>query len=191
MKVSRIFRDRVRRSVALMVDDNMRQETRRHSRHLAEAYDYQEIRRGTRDTLRVRNLYYWAGYLDKGVDRVVPKNGYFLVWFRNREDDPRRPNGPVMNRSQERKLTAAEWTYWNARNRDAIAAGQEPPMIVARSTGPMSRYSRPGFRIGKNFVAKARQEIQLEMPRLVSQELQLSVAERLRAFGKRSIVVRV
>lgn len=182
MKLSRTFRNRVRRSVALMVDDNMRQETRKHSRHLADAYEYQEIRRGTRDTLRVRNLYYWSGYLDKGVDRVVPKNGYFLVWFRNREDDPRRPNGPVMKRSQERKLTAAEWTYWNARNREAKEAGQEPPMIVARSTRP---------RIGKNFVAKARQEIQLEMPRLVSQELQLSVSERLRAFGKRSILVKV
>lgn len=176
--IEEVARRNIARSMRLLVEDNVIQETRLASRTLSRGWVFTEFFRGGAHIVRALQEYYWAGVLDKGVG---PREG-LQIWFRDRRDDPRRPGGPPRRRSEERRLTREEMRVWSARNRAAVAAGQPPPMIVARRTR--------GFR-GKFFVREAREHIRREAPVVIRQELERAINERLRAIGNRRIVLRI
>lgn len=83
--------------------------------------------------------HYWAVYVHNGRGPITMPEGKVMCWFRNIADDPRLPGGTYpVNRGQRRRMTQQEFLYWLEQNRQAVAAGAEPPMVITRHVGPVA-----------------------------------------------------
>lgn len=88
----------------------------------------------SRDVVRIHVPHYWALYVHEGRGPVYPVQATVLVWFRNRNNDPRLPGGRYPERASEiRHLTREQFKFWLRENRLARARGVPVPMIVVSS----------------------------------------------------------
>lgn len=181
MPLTRDLRNTIRSSQSFLVRDTFRQETRPHSRTIAETYETKELRRGDVDTVRITSPYFWSGILDEGRGTVRPRSKRFLVWFDNPRDDPRLSGGYPKRRSDVKRLTRRQFTVWSRRNREAIKAGRRPPMVVTK--GPI-----PGTD-GAHFVARARRELLRTLRRDIEQVGRAVIEARIRAVKRRVLRV--
>jgi hypothetical protein len=159
----RVFRDRVEKRSGVVLRRLFADATRSSSKTLASTYRIR--RKYTRDesTVTLSSPYFWAAILDEGRGVVTPKRTSFLIWFRNPlRDDPRLRGGWVKFKSKARRMTGSEFQYWSRQNRLAKKAGAPEPMIVARRAGPFA---------GRKFSKLADERINLEVDRLIQQEL--------------------
>ncbi len=61
---------------------------------------------------------YWSLFVHDGHGVISPRSATFLVYYRDRSDDPRRPGGQTPDRLvDERRLTASEFADGIAENR--------------------------------------------------------------------------
>lgn len=78
--------------------------------------------------------HFWAIYVHDGRRPFTMPAGKVMVWFKNPKDDPRLRDGKLpVRRKQLRKLTRDEFFELLDRNRQAIAEGREPPVVIARA----------------------------------------------------------
>ena len=159
----RVFRDRIEKRSGVVLRRNMVEVTRPASRTLASTYTIRRKYTKLQSTVTLASPYFWAGILDEGRKEVIPKRATFLLWFRNPlRDDPRLRGGWVRRAEDAPRMTSAQFQYWARENRLARADGRPEPMIVARRAGPFA---------GRHFSHKADERINLEINRLIQQEL--------------------
>lgn len=82
---------------------------------------------------------YWSLFLHDGHGVISPQGATFLVYYRNREDDPRRPGGKTPDRlADEKRLTAQQFAEGFAENRRRRqlnpGGGSHQFMIVVQDT---------------------------------------------------------
>lgn len=85
--------------------------------------------------------HYWAVYVHDG--RKPFSKQKFMLWFRDPKDDPRLRGGYPVRRSGVRRLSRRQFYYWLQKNKEALAAGEPPPMIVTkviRKATPPTRF---------------------------------------------------
>ena len=94
---------------------------------------------------------YWALFIEDGTRTIAPVKARFLVYYRDRDDDPRRPGGETPDRAaDERRLTKAEFDAGIAENRRRAqlnpGGGPQQFMIVVanKDGGPGTTAGRPG-----------------------------------------------
>lgn len=76
--------------------------------------------------------HYWALYIHDGRQPFNKARGV-MCWFVVPLQDPRLRGGVTPVRaSQLRRLTKQEFFFWVQKNREAIARGEQPPMIITR-----------------------------------------------------------
>lgn len=81
---------------------------------------------------------YWALFVHDGHGEIRPSRARFLVYYVNRDDDPRRPGGQAPDRAaDERRLTRSEFAFGIAENRRRQqtnpSGGPNQFMIVVRN----------------------------------------------------------
>lgn len=82
---------------------------------------------------------YWAEYLHDGRGQINAAAGSVLIYFRNKNDDPRLRGGISPERlADQRPLSKAQFLFWLAKNRQAHKAGIPAPMIIKKRVGPMA-----------------------------------------------------
>jgi len=89
--------------------------------------------------------HYWAIWYHDGRGRVSPVSARKLVFFDNKNDDPRIPGGRLpVTEAQVSRLTRDQYREGLRINQERASRGQRPFMFVVDSVGP-SR-PRPFFR---------------------------------------------
>lgn len=77
--------------------------------------------------------HYWAIYVHDGRGPFSMPAGRVMCWFRDPKNDPRLREGHSPVRAADiRRLTKEEFRFWVQKNREAVKAGTEPPMIITR-----------------------------------------------------------
>ena len=101
---------------------------------------------------------YWAIFVHDGHGPISPVRARFLVYYRDRANDPRRPDGRTPDRlSEERRLTRSEFQHGIAENRRLRqlnpGAGPSQFMLIVKdkdgrpmSSGPAK--AQPFFETG-------------------------------------------
>lgn len=158
----------------------MRRHTARYSRTLAQGYEVRAFRRGSVDTVRIRNVYFFSGILDKGRGEVRPRAKRNLIWFENPlKDDPRLRGGYPRKKSEVRTLTPSQYRDGLRRNAIRKQAGRRPYMIVAQRSRAVP---------GKHFVRNARPELVREVKEAVKDEFDLFGKELRRDLAGRHVL---
>lgn len=91
----------------------------------------------------VEYSHYWAVMLHDGHGPITPKNGQWLVYYANPDNDPRispTPDGYPTRVSQRRFLTASDWKKINQENAKRRAAGFPPFAYIVRKSGPFEGF---------------------------------------------------
>lgn len=101
------------------------------SRTLQKALHRRQWTRGRSAFASAYIPHYWAIMVHEGRKAFAAPNGQ-LIWFRNPHDDPRLRAGVTPVRVKHlRRMTHSDFVFWSEKNREAIAAGNPPPMIIA------------------------------------------------------------
>ena len=123
-------------------------------------------------TARLSVPHYWAIYYHDGRGPIRPRNGKFLVYFRNVEDDPRLGGATASpeRHAQTKKLALPPKTF-----RRLAEAGK---LIVSKGVGPVG--PRPFFRPLRQFQRRAGPIVSTRFSRHVRSELQAAGVLRIR-----------
>lgn len=78
--------------------------------------------------------HFWAVYVHDGRQApVYPRNGTFLIWWKDPRQDPRLRGGSTPQRaSQLRHLTPSQFRRAMRIHRQALASGGDSPIVVTR-----------------------------------------------------------
>ncbi len=183
MTLENAFRDRVLDLVRLTTQLSLVQNTRVWSTTLASTYEViGERGSGRTDTVTAWSPYFWSGILDQGRGKVSPLSKEFLVWFRDPRADPRLRGGYPRKRTDQRRMSRAQFKKWQKRNAQARAAGRPEPMIVTR--GPSKAVA------GAHFVAASKEDIIRRVKQDIPEIARTVVEARLREVKKRRIRLR-
>lgn len=101
---------------------------------------------------RILVPHYWANFVHDGRGAIQMPPGRYMCYFPDKTEDPRTSGGldyPV-RRQDRRHLSKDEFNYYVAINRERVAQGQTPIMVVTKAVGPVKNPapSIPFFTVG-------------------------------------------
>lgn len=109
--------------------------------------------------------HYWAVYVHDGRGAFGPVRSEYLVWFRDKLDDPRTNFGQdyPIREGDIKRLSKEQFQYYLELNRQDRAAGLRPRMVIAKF--------QPKIMQGTPFFDEGLADLSREASREASQEL--------------------
>lgn len=162
------------------------------SKQLRGLMEYVVVETGDKKASGIVNVpHFWAIYYHEGR-KIITKDGGYLVWFRNINDDPRLNNGQApVYRSDVRKLTEGQWRDWIAKNKEARRKGQPPPMIVSTRSPINGKINWHGNKFFSNAAGEGMSGMAEEFKQIAKEEAFSYMEEWLKATGLKKAKINI